>query len=176
MRRFLSAGSLAAILFAAGPALAHVELQTDKAPAAGSYKAVLMVPHGCAGSPTIALKVQIPDGVIGVKPMAKPGWKITIKSAKLTQPLDIEGDKITEAVKEIDWTGGTLPDDFYDEFAFIAAKLPDTPGAVIYFPTVQICAKGETHWIEIPAQGQSGDDLAHPAPSLTLGPKGSGGD
>jgi uncharacterized protein YcnI len=162
-------------LLAASPAFAHVELQTDKAPAASSFKAVLMVPHGCAGAPTVGLRVQIPDGVIGTKPMAKPGWRITTKTAKLAQPIEMEGEKITEAVKEIDWTGGNLPDSFYDEFTFVAT-LPDKPGTVIYFPAIQLCAKGETHWIEIPAAGQSSDDLKAPAPSLTLGPKAAGGD
>ena len=174
MSRILSAASVAAILLASSPAFAHVELQTNKAPAASSYKAVLMVPHGCAGSPTVGLKVQIPDGVIGTKPMAKPGWRVAVKTAKLAQPVDIEGEKITEAVKEIDWSGGNLPDGLYDEFAFVA-NLPDKPGTTIYFPAVQICAKGETRWIEIPAQGQSSDDLKAPAPSLTLGPKEAGG-
>jgi uncharacterized protein YcnI len=134
-----------------------------------------MVPHGCAGSPTVGLRVQIPDGVIGTKPMAKLGWKITTKTANLAQTIDLEGEKITEAVKEIDWTGGNLPDSLYDEFTFVAT-LPDKPGTVIYFPAIQQCAKGETRWIEIPTQGQSSDDLKAPAPALTLGPKAAGGD
>jgi periplasmic copper chaperone A len=174
MTRLLIAASLAAILFAATPASAHVELQTDKAPAGGSYRAVLMVPHGCAGAATTGLRLQIPEGVIAVKPMAKPGWKISVKTAKLSQPIEMEGETITEAVKEIDWSGGSLPDSFYDEFVFVAA-LPDKPGAVLHFPTIQQCAKGETRWIEIPAAGQSGEDLPAPAPSLTLGPKEAGG-
>jgi len=56
------------------------------------------------------------------------------------------------------------------------AKLPDKPGAVIYFPVIQQCAKGESRWIEIPAQGQTGEDLKRPAPALILGPKQAGGD
>ena len=174
MSRLLSAASLAATLLAATPAFAHVELQADKAPAGSSYKAVLMVPHGCAGSPTTGLRVQIPDGVIEIKAMAKPGWKIAIKTAKLGQPVEFEGEKVTEAVKEIEWSGGNLPDSFYDEFAFVAT-LPDKPGTIIYFPTMQICAKGEKRWIEIPTQGQSSEDLKAPAPSFTLGPKEAGG-
>jgi uncharacterized protein YcnI len=173
MSRPLSATSIAAGLLFASPAFAHVELQADKAPAASSYKAALMVPHGCAGSPTVGLRVQIPDGVMGTKPMAKPAWKITIKTAKLAQSVEIEGEKITEAVKEIDWTGGTLPDSYYDEFAFVAT-LPDRPGTVIYFPVIQQCSKGETRWIEIPAAGQGSEDLKYPAPALSLGPKQAG--
>lgn len=175
MSRITCVASLAATLLAASPALAHVELQIDKAPAGSLYKAVLMVPHGCAGSPTTEIKVQIPDVVIGTKPMAKPGWQITIKTANLATPVDLEGQTITEAVKEIDWSGGSLPDNFYDEFAFVT-ELPDKPGAVIYFPTVQVCAQGETRWIEVPSQGERPDDLKAPAPSLTLGPKETGHD
>jgi uncharacterized protein YcnI len=174
MSRYLCAASLAAILFAATPALAHVELQADQAPAGSSYRAVLMVPHGCAGAATTGLRVQIPEGVMAVKPMAKPGWKIALKTGKLAQPIEIEGETITEAVTEIDWSGGNLPDAFYDEFVFVGT-LPDKPGTVIYFPTIQQCAKSETRWIELQAAGQSSEDLKAPAPSLTLGPKEAGG-
>ena len=45
-----------------------------------AYKAVFVVPHGCAGSATIKIRVQIPEGVIAAKPMPKPGWNVeTIK-------------------------------------------------------------------------------------------------
>ena len=130
MSRHLSTAAAAAVLLAAMPAMAHVELQADKAPAGSSYKAVLMVPHGCAGSPTVALRVQIPDGLVGTKPMAKPGWKVSVKAAKLAQPVEIEGETITQAVKEIDWSGGSLPDSLYDEFAFVT-NLPDKPGTTL---------------------------------------------
>ena len=175
MNRFLPAASLVALLLAATPALAHVELESDKAPAGASFKLVLMVPHGCAGSPTVGLRVKIPEGVIKAKPMPKPGWKILTVEEKLAEPVDYDGTKLTEDVREIDWTGGDLPDAYYDEFTFIA-KLPDKPGAVIYFPVIQECAKGESRWIEIPTQGQTGEDLKRPAPALTLGPKQAGGD
>jgi periplasmic copper chaperone A len=175
MTRFLPAAAVAAWLASSAPALAHVELQADKAPAGSSYKAVLMVPHGCGGAATTGLRVKIPDGVIGVKPMPKPGWRIATKSAKLAQPIEMEGMKLTESVTEIDWTGGNLPDNFYDEFAFLVS-LPDRPGEVLYFPVIQECTRGQTRWIEIPAQGHSSEDLKTPAPSLTLGPKQPGSD
>jgi uncharacterized protein YcnI len=175
MNRFLSTAGLAVLLLAAAPALAHVELETSKAPANSSFKLVFMVPHGCAGSPTVGLRVRIPDGVIRAKPMPKYGWTLTTVAEKLATPVDYEGTKLTEDIREIDWTKGNLPDDFYDEFV-IVAKLPDTPGQTIYFPVIQQCAKGETRWIEIPAQGQNADDLKRPAPSVTLGPKQAGGD
>jgi uncharacterized protein YcnI len=174
MTRFSCAATVAAASFTmTSPAFAHVELANDKAPAGSAYKAVLMVPHGCAGSATIDLRVQIPDGVIAVKPMPKPGWRITTVVTKLSQPIEVEGDKITEGVREIEWSGGSLPDNFYDEFVFVA-QLPNRPGAMLYFPTVQRCAKGVNRWIDIPAGGQNAEDLKGPAPSLTLGPKTAG--
>ncbi len=175
MTRFLPAASFAAVLTAAAPAVAHVELQADTAPAGSSYKAVLMVPHGCAGSPTTGLRVQIPAGVIEAKPMPKPGWTITLKTGPLAQPVETEGARLTRTVTEIDWSGGNLPDGFYDEFVFVAT-LPDTPGAVIHFPVIQQCAHGQTRWIEVPAAGQSAEALEWPAPALTLGPRKAGGD
>ena len=183
MTRLLPAASLAATLLAASPALAHIELEKNAAPAGSDFKLVFIVPHGCAGSATIALRVKIPEGVIKAKPMPKAGWTLTTVTEKLAQPvqyngttlMQTSGTMLTEDVREIDWTAGNLPDDYYDEFT-IVAKLPDKPGAVIYFPVIQQCAKGKSRWIEIPAQGQSGEDLKRPAPSLILGPKQAGGD
>src|SRR5437870_1155044 len=65
-----------------GAASAHVTLETASAPVGTPYKAVLRVPHGCDGTATIALRVRIPDGVIAVKPMPKPGWKIDTVTGK----------------------------------------------------------------------------------------------
>ena len=166
-RNLLAAVAAGAMLLAGSPAHAHVTLERTEAPAGGFYKAVLRVPHGCGGSPTIGLKVQIPAGVIEARPMPKPGWQISMASKPLDPPFEDDGIKITTAVSEIDWTGGNLPDAFYDEFVF-RARLPKRPGTTIYFPAIQLCAKGEEHWIQIPAQGQNADDLDNPAPGVKL--------
>src|SRR5215510_14012209 len=174
MTRILAAASTAAMLLSASPAFAHVELETSTAAADGDFKLVFMVPHGCAGSPTTALRVKIPEGVIRAKPMPKAGWTVRIIQEKLAEPIKYYGTTLTEDVREIDWTGGNLPDDEYDEF-IIMAKMPNKPGDTIYFPVVQQCAKGDVRWIEIPAAGQGGEDLKRPAPALELGPKAAGG-
>ncbi len=69
------------VLFTCGlasRAFAHVTLEQRQAPVGASYKAVFEVPHGCDGSTTTAIRVRIPDGVLDVKPMPKPGWTINI--------------------------------------------------------------------------------------------------
>jgi len=52
--------------------LGHVTLEQRQAAVGAAYKAVFRVPHGCDGSPTIAIRVRIPEGVLDVKPMPKP--------------------------------------------------------------------------------------------------------
>jgi hypothetical protein len=66
----------AGVLCLAAAASAHVTLENAQAPVGAPYKAVLRVPHGCEGAATIALRIRVPDGMIAVKPMPKPGWKI----------------------------------------------------------------------------------------------------
>lgn len=153
------------------PAHAHVTLEQQRATAGGYYKAVLRVPHGCKNSPTTAVRVRIPDGVTGVKPQPKPGWKVEIVREALDPPVvDRHGHTVTERVASIHWTGGRLLDEHYDEFV-MRVRLPDTPGQTIYFPTVQDCEVGVHRWIEIPAEGRSRSDYDEPAPQLTLTPR-----
>jgi uncharacterized protein YcnI len=96
-------------------AQAHATLENQQAAVKSTYKAVLRVPHGCEGAPTLRVRIQIPDGVIAVKPM-KAGWILETVKAPYKQPIDYYGEPLTEGVKEISWTGKLL-DEHYDEIA-----------------------------------------------------------
>jgi uncharacterized protein YcnI len=159
-----------AFLAAFGTAAAHVTLETQQAPVGGIYKAVLRVPHGCAGAATTAIRVQIPEGVIAVKPTPKPGWALATTTGDYAQTYDYYGTPTSKGVKEIAWTGGSLPDAWYDEFVFRAYLAKTLPAnTVLYVPVVQMCEGGATdRWIEIPAAGKSADDYRFPAPGLKL--------
>lgn len=161
--------ALALLALLPGAAYAHVSLQAKEAPAGSYYKAVLQVGHGCEGSPTRDIRVKVPDGMVSVKPMPKPGWQVETVVGPLATPYDNHGTRITEGVTEIRWSGGSLDDAHYDEFAF-RGKLPDAPGSVLHFPVVQLCEKGEHRWIEIQDDGQP--EPEEPAPALRLTPKG----
>jgi uncharacterized protein YcnI len=168
MRLNLRAVVGALMLAACGTAGAHVTLEVSEAPVSSTYKAVLRVGHGCEGSPTVAIRVRIPDGVIAVKPMPKPGWELTTEVEPYPEPVKYYEDTLTEGVREIAWTGGKLPDEWYDEFVF-RARLPDQgEGTTLYFPLVQECEQGIHRWIEIPAEGRTADDYEEPAPGVTL--------
>ena len=158
-------------------ASAHVTLENGEAVTGSYYKATFTVPHGCDGAPTTRVRVQIPDGVTSIKPQPRSGWKLAVVKEKLATPLDNgHGGRITEAIREVSWTGGPLPDEQFEEFK-IQMKLPDTPNTTVYFPVVQECrsergkADGINRWIEIPAAGQSSHSLKLPAPGLKLKPK-----
>lgn len=164
----LSSLFLASLLSSAN---AHVTLEQREAPVGAPYKAVFKVPHGCGTSATLKLRVRIPDGVIGVKPMPKPGWTLETVRGKYDKAYTMFHSTLTEGVREVTWTG-RLPDDNYDEMvlsAFLADDL--VPGQMLYFPVVQECESGVNRWIEIPAEGKTGADYKEPAPGVKLLPK-----
>ncbi|UCI08966.1 YcnI family protein [Mesorhizobium sp. B1-1-8] len=171
MNKFILAAGALLVL---GPtqAFAHITLETQEAAVGSIYKAVLRVPHGCAGKATTAVRVQIPEGVISVKPMPKPGWTLQTKQGRYDKSYQLYGETLTTGIKEVDWSGGNLPDEFYDEFVFRASLAAELPaGQMLYFPVVQECGDAAERWIEIPAAGQDADALENPAPGIKLLPK-----
>jgi periplasmic copper chaperone A len=172
MSRTILLAALAA--FAASSAGAHVTLENRQAAVGSYYKAVFAVPHGCAGSATVKVRVQIPEGVIGVKPMPKPGWSVEAIKGKYAAEYEYHGAKLSEGVKEVVWSGGKLPDDNYDEFVvstYLTGGL--NPNSMLYFPVVQECEQGVSRWIDIPAAESAGHshDAKSPAPGIKLTPK-----
>jgi uncharacterized protein YcnI len=158
----------ATLLAAAGSAHAHVTANPAEAPADAYFRTALRIGHGCAGAATTAVRVKIPEGVLAVRPQAKPGWAIEIKLRKLDAPADLgHGRTVSETVDEIAWRGGPLPDAQFDEFGLVM-RLPARAGSTLYFPVVQECEQGVHRWIEIPAAGQKWNDLREPAPYIRL--------
>lgn len=171
MNRFSVSALAAGIVVALGSAAtAHVSFESKEAKVGAGYKAVLSVPHGCEGTPTTEVSVEIPEGVIGVKPMPKPGWKLSVEKGAYTHSYNFHhGEKKSEGVKKVTWSGGELPDEFFDQFvfsAFIAGELP--AGGKLAFPVTQKCAKGEMQWSDVPGPGVDPHSLEHPAPQLRL--------
>jgi periplasmic copper chaperone A len=160
-----------AMTFMASSASAHITLEVREATIGSSYKAVFAVPHGCAGSATVKIRIQIPEGVIGVKPMPKAGWNVETVEGKYATEYDFHGGKLSQGVREVDWSGGKLPDSNYDEFVLIGF-LTDSlkPNSMLYFPTVQECEQGVSRWIDIPAEGNP-HETNWPAPGVKLMPK-----
>lgn len=161
--------TLATLLSGGSAALAHVTFETEEAKPGANYKAVLRVPHGCEGKATTTIRVQVPEGAIAAKPMPKPGWKLETVKGKYDKSYELYGTPVSEGVKEIVWSGGELPDEFYDEFVF-RVMLTDGLAAAktVYFLVVQECGDAAERWIEIPADGQDPEKLEYPAPGVRV--------
>jgi uncharacterized protein YcnI len=168
--RFLILSVMCAV--GGGAASAHVTATPNEAAAGTYFLTGFTVPHGCSGSPTVAVRIKIPEGVISVKPQMKPGWEITITNRKLDKAIDAgHGRMVTETVDEVAWRGGPLPDSLYDTFGLVM-KLPDQPGRTVYFPVVQECKEGVHRWITIPETDEKWGDAKEPAPFVRLKAKG----
>jgi periplasmic copper chaperone A len=159
-----------ALLFAT-PAFAHVTLEGRQAAVGAPYKAVFVVPHGCAGSATVKLRVQIPPGVIVTEPKATSGWQVSTVTGKYASEYEFGGKKVAEGITEVDWSGGKLPDKTHETFVietFLTGGL--RPNATLYFPVVQECEQGVNRWIEIPADADHPHEKKWPAPGVKLVP------
>lgn len=179
-RRRIAALTLVAgagVIGLAGTVSAHVSIAEGEV-TAGAYEILtLSVPHGCGGSPTTEVRIQIPESIPTPTPTVHAGWDAEKVMETLATAVDAgHGTTIEERVAEVVYTAQTpLPDGFRDAFE-LSVKIPDdAAGETLYFPTVQTCEQGETRWIEIPAEGQDPHDLESPAPSVAVVAAAAGG-
>lgn len=168
MKKLMVGSAVLALLLGTAPALAHISIRPQgNPPAPGTTsQIVLVVGHGCAGAPTTAIRVQVPEGFYNVKPMPKAGWQVETVTGPYATPFVNHGTELKEGVTEIIWSGGSLPDAFFDEFVFrgtFGAGLE--AGSVFSFPTLQMCGDTEDAWIDT----SGAEDAEMPAPSVTLG-------
>ncbi|WP_449396351.1 YcnI family copper-binding membrane protein [Devosia riboflavina] len=171
MIRILAASATLVVALTAVPAFAHVTLEVQETAVGSTYKAVLRIPHGCGTEATNVVRVQIPEGFYNVKPMPKAGWTLETVTGPYAQPYDNHGTQLTEGVTEIVWSGGDLPNEWYEEFVFRGTFASTLEPGTFYFPAIQGCATGEEAWIDV-----TGDENAEmPAPSVELVPAGAAG-
>jgi uncharacterized protein YcnI len=136
---------------------------------AGSYTVLTAsVPHGCDGSPTTKVAIQMPEQILAVTPTRNPLWEVRKVMQQLDEPVaDAHGNEITERVAQIVYTAKEpLPEGYRDAFE-LSLQLPDTPGETLAFPVIQTCTEGETAWVETSADGDT-EELEAPAPIVTV--------
>lgn len=150
---------------------AHVWLEQRSAPAGSSYKATLRISHGCDGSATTLVRVFVPDSMRAAKPMPKAGWTLAAPRVPLAQAYELHGKRIADDVREITWRGGPLPNDWVDEFSFVAT-LPSTPGPLA-IRVLQECESGRIEWFDTASPGEKAPRL--PAAILDVLPDGGSG-
>ena len=165
----LSTAGLAGLVLGAVPAGAHIHAEPHEVPAGASSIVSFTTGHGCDGSPTKAVRVQIPEGFFNAKPQPKAGWILETITGPYEKTYDNHGTVITEGVREIIWSGGNLPSGWYGEFVFRGTFADSLAEGDFVFPTVQECVGGDSEsWIQIPRRDEPDAELDYPAPSVVL--------
>jgi copper(I)-binding protein len=115
-------------------------------------------PRRCCASRTAAKANPPPRSASGC-PTGSPkaGWT-----------LAAEAGPAPDTVREIVWSGGNLPDAFYDEFVFRLRIPAELSGRVLAFPVVQECGEARERWEEVATAGQDAHALKTPAPTMRV--------
>jgi uncharacterized protein len=144
-------GALIALLVLPGSAPAHVSLQPNSAPAGQFVRLDVRVPNEQDKASTNKVSVKFPPGFIFASYEPAPGWKVTVKRSKLDTPVTAEGEKFTEQVSQMTWTGsgseGKIGPGQFQDFG-VSVQIPDKAGTKLKFPAIQTYDNGDvTRWI-----------------------------
>jgi uncharacterized protein YcnI len=166
MRKTIAIAFTATTLAAPAVAEAHVTLQPDQAPAGGFARLDVRVPNERDDASTTKVEVKFPPGFAEVSTEPVPGWTAKVTKSKLAKPVTTdEGEKITDQVSTITWTGsateGRIGPGQFQDFG-LSVALPDEPGKSLTFKALQTYSNGEVvRWIGAP-------DAEEPAPRVKL--------
>jgi uncharacterized protein YcnI len=158
---------------------AHVSVDTANGPAiAGkSYLVTLNLPHGCSGSDTYKIEVEIPSGFKLSRPVDSEFGAATITKETLAVPFVMHGKNYEEDVTKITWEKPESEIKASDTHLYrvsFRSTLPDTPFATAYLKTTQTCKMpdGSTEKLEWVGTGGHDDHSAtlSPAPAMFIYP------
>jgi uncharacterized protein len=141
---------------------AHVTLQPTDAPAKAFVVEDVRVPNEDPAANVTKVSVKFPDGFAEVSYEPVPGWSVRVKKTKLAAPITTdEGNKLTEQVSLITWSGGKIAPGQFQDFP-LSVQVPDKPGATLTFKALETYDNGKTvRWIGPP-------NGADPAPQLKV--------
>ncbi len=150
-RRILVVGLFAvgaAAVFAPA-AVAHIDPDPSAVPVGETATVGFTVEHGCDGSPTVSVAIQIPSGITDARPVELAGWTGTAAGQVVT------------------FAGGPLDPATAQTFS-ITFTAPTASGDA-RFPIIQTCQVGEIAWLDQEVEGQPEPET--PAPTVhILGP------
>jgi uncharacterized protein YcnI len=159
----ITAGVIAVVaaLVATQAAAAHVTLNPREWEAGGFARFSVRVPNERDNADTTEVTVRFPQSVISASFQPIPGWERTIEMEPLDEPIEEEGEQITEHIASVTWTGGKIKPGEFQEFG-VSFRVPETPGEDLVFPSIQTYSNGEVvRWVGPP-------DAESPAPIITV--------
>ncbi|GAA2355468.1 YcnI family protein [Streptomyces cuspidosporus] len=171
LRRLPVVGGIAAsalVLLAASPAFAHVSVQPGQAEQ-GTYSTIAFkVPNEKDDASTVKLEVTLPADhpLASVMAQPVPGWDVKLTKTKLAKPVESHGEKITEAVTKVTWSGGKIEPGTFQQFPLSVGELPHDTDQLVFKALQTYDDKEVVRWIEAPQEGQP--EPENPAPVLKL--------
>lgn len=161
-RRAALVGGTTLTLLALGTAGAgaHVTV-TPSTSDAGEYSVLSFAfSHGCDGSPTTKVTIEVPEEILAVSPTVNPNWDVeTVQEA-------IDGAD-AERTSKVVYTAKTPVDDGMRDTLDLELQLPDKPGDTLMFPVVQECEQGQNDWVEKTESGEAEPDSPAPFVEVT---------
>ncbi|MDB4976607.1 MAG: hypothetical protein JWN48_4948 [Myxococcaceae bacterium] len=168
--RATSAAALLTLATALSPtlALAHISLVSGPGYANTTQELTFGVGHGCSGSDTYSVKIDIPAGVTSVRAETSGLGNVSVQRDAMLNVTSVTWQKADADVLKSD-------DNYYK--LTIRVKVPNAPFTTVYFPAHQTCraADGTTlpvvDWVataETPADDAG--PAAEPAPALVILP------
>ncbi|MEH3088657.1 MAG: DUF1775 domain-containing protein [Microbacterium arborescens] len=139
-------------------ASAHVHVSPEDVAANGSTRIDFTFSHGCEGSPTTALVVDVPAEAQGATPVVDGAWTITTEAGDAGIPTRVTYTAVSP-----------IPDGFEASAGMNVIFPGSTEGESFAFPVTQQCETGEAAWVQIADDGQDPHDLDYPAPVVTVG-------
>ena len=150
----LAGGAVLALAAVPLAASAHVTV-TPSGTAAGSYTVLTFAySHGCEGSPTTAIAIDIPESIARGSPTLNPNHTI-----EAVAPRDRTSQVVYTAITPV-------PDGYRDTIE-LSLQLPeDAAGETLAFPVLQTCEVGETNWNQVAEAGE--EEPESPAPVIVV--------
>lgn len=171
-RRLAVVGAIAAtsVVLCAGPAFAHVSVDPEEAEQGGYSVVNFKVPNERDDAATTKVEVNLPTDhpLASVMPQPVPGWDVKVTKSKLDKPIEMHGEKITEAVTKVTWTGGKIDTGEFQQFPVSMGQLPEDADQLVFKALQTYDNKEVVRWIEEPKEGQP--EPESPAPVLKLTP------
>jgi uncharacterized protein YcnI len=162
LRVQVGAVALVAALLAAPIAAAHVTLNPREWEAEGFARFALRVPNERDNAATTRITVRFPEQVLSASFQPVEGWRRTVKMARLDEPIDDEGEQITERIDTVTWSGGRIEPGEFTDFG-LSLRMPEgDAGDKLTFKALQTYEDGEVvRWI-------GPENADEPAPIITL--------
>jgi uncharacterized protein len=160
LRATLIAAAVVALVLAPAAA-AHVTVNPSEWEADGFARFAIRVPNERENAATTRIALRFPDQILSASFQPIEGWRRSVEMRTLDEPIDVEGEQVTEKIHTVTWSGGRIRPGEFQEFG-MSLRVPNEPGAELAFPAVQTYSGGEVvRWIGPP-------DSDEPAPRVAI--------